>query len=134
MSKIKLCVLAAVSAAVLPLVCAAGEIVDGVYRITVAEDETRDMTDAEASELIAAYNAGTVTEFRKCGKGTLASASLANYKGRIVSEPFVMEGGEVGRDIHVYRNLVDDPTEAGIDAEAAYLLNFEKEMLKKYNM
>ncbi len=56
------------------------------------------------------------------------------YKGRIVSEPFVMEGGEVGRDIHVYRNLVDNPTEAGIDAEAAYLLNFEKEMLKKYNM
>ena len=56
------------------------------------------------------------------------------YKGRIVSEPFVMEGGEVGRDIHVYRNLVENPTEAGIDAEAKYLLNFEKEMLKKYNM
>ncbi len=57
-----------------------------------------------------------------------------NYKGRIVSEPFVMEGGEVGRDIHVYRNLVENPTEARIDEEAAYLLNFEKEMLKKYNM
>ncbi len=56
------------------------------------------------------------------------------YKGRIVSEPFVMEGGEVGRDIHVYRNLVENPTEARIDEEAAYLLNFEKEMLKKYNM
>ena len=57
-----------------------------------------------------------------------------NYKGRIVSEPFVMEGGEVGRDIHVYRNLVSNPTEEGIDAEAKYLLNFEKEMMKKYNM
>lgn len=57
-----------------------------------------------------------------------------NYKGRIVSEPFIMEGGEVGRDIHVYRNLIDNPTEARIDEEAAYLLNFEKEMLKKYNM
>ena len=57
-----------------------------------------------------------------------------NYKGRIVSEPFVMEGGEVGRDIHVYRNLVENPTEERIDAEAAYLLNFEKEMLKKYNV
>lgn len=57
-----------------------------------------------------------------------------NYKGRIVSEPFVMEGGEVGRDIHVYRNLVENPTEARIDEEATYLLNFEKEMLKKYNM
>lgn len=57
-----------------------------------------------------------------------------NYKGRIVSEPFVMEGGEVGRDIHVYRNLVENPTEERIDAEAAYLLNFEKEMLKKYSV
>ena len=41
---------------------------------------------------------------------------------------------EVGRDIHVYRNLIDNPTEARIDEEAAYLLNFEKAMLKKYNM
>ncbi len=54
------------------------------------------------------------------------------YKGRIVSEPFVMMGGEVGRDIKVWRDLVENPTESGIDAEAAYLLNFEREMIKKY--
>ena len=57
-----------------------------------------------------------------------------NYKNRIVSEPFVMQGGEVGRDIHVFRDLIDNPCEARIDEEAKYLLNFEKEMLKKYNM
>ncbi len=57
-----------------------------------------------------------------------------NYKGRIVSEPFIMQGGEVGRDIHVFRDLIDDTSEERIDAEAAYLLNFEREMLKKYNM
>lgn len=57
-----------------------------------------------------------------------------NYKGRIVSEPFVMEGGEVGRDIHVYRNLLENPTEEALDKEAAFLLNFEKGMIKKYNM
>ena len=57
-----------------------------------------------------------------------------NYKGRIISEPFIMQGGEVGRDIHVYRDLMEDPTEAKIDAEAKYLLDFEKAMLKKYNM
>ena len=56
------------------------------------------------------------------------------YKGRIVSEPFVMEGGEVGRDIHVYRNLIDNPTDARIDEEAKYLLNFEKSMIEKYMM
>lgn len=54
------------------------------------------------------------------------------YDKRIVSEPFVMSGGEVGRDIKVFRNLVDNPTEEGIDREAAYLLNFEREMIKKY--
>ncbi len=57
-----------------------------------------------------------------------------NYKNRIVSEPFVMQGGEVGRDIHVFRDLIDNPSEARIDEEAKYLLEFEKAMLKKYNM
>lgn len=57
-----------------------------------------------------------------------------NYKGRIVSEPFVMAGGEVGRDIHVYRDLIANPSEEKIDAEAKYLLNFEKEMIEKYNL
>lgn len=56
------------------------------------------------------------------------------YKGRIVSEPFIMQGGEVGRDIHVYRDLIDNPSEAAIDAEARYLIDFERNMLKKYNM
>lgn len=57
-----------------------------------------------------------------------------NYKNRIVCEPFVMQGGEVGRDIHVYRDLIDNPSEERIDEEAKYLLEFEKAMLKKYNM
>jgi len=54
-----------------------------------------------------------------------------NYKGRIVSEPFVMMGGEVGRDIKVWRDLVADTSEAGIDREAKYLLDFTKNMLSR---
>lgn len=56
------------------------------------------------------------------------------YKNRIVSEPFVMQGGEVGRDIKVFRDLLENPTEERIDAEAKYILEFEKAMMKKYNM
>lgn len=63
--------------------------------------------------------------------GTL---SEIGYKGPIVSEPFVMQGGEVGRDIHVFRDLVDNPCEATIDAEAAYLLRFEQDMLRRHHM
>ena len=72
------------------------------------------------------------------GKGHLdwdeifKALSDIGYKGRIVSEPFVMAGGEVGKDIHVYRDLIDNPSESRIDEEAKYLLNFEKEMIKKY--
>ena len=55
------------------------------------------------------------------------------YKGRIVSEPFVMMGGEVGKDIKVWRNL-DTPTEASIDGDAAFLLAFEKQKLEQYGL
>lgn len=54
------------------------------------------------------------------------------YDKRIVSEPFVMSGGEVGRDIKVFRNLIDSPCEEEIDREAAYLLDFERKMIGKY--
>lgn len=55
------------------------------------------------------------------------------YTGRIISEPFVMMGGEVGRDIKVWRDLVPDTTEGGIDAEAAQLLRFTRSMLEKHH-
>ncbi len=51
------------------------------------------------------------------------------FKGRIVSEPFVKMGGEVGRDIYVWRNLIDDVSEAALDKEAKELLEFTKRMM-----
>ena len=56
------------------------------------------------------------------------------FTGRIVSEPFVVKGGEVGRDICVWRNLVPDTSEAYLDEEARVLLNFEKNMMKKWGL
>lgn len=55
-----------------------------------------------------------------------------DYQGSIVSEPFVQMGGEVGRDIKVWRNLVEDPSEKLLDEEALFLLNFEKDMIRKH--
>ena len=54
------------------------------------------------------------------------------YDKRIISEPFVMSGGEVGRDIKVFRSLIDSTDEKRLDEEAAYLLEFEKKMINKY--
>ena len=55
-----------------------------------------------------------------------------DYQGRIVSEPFVQMGGEVGRDIKVWRDLVEDPSEELLDEEARFLLNFEKDMIREH--
>lgn len=57
-----------------------------------------------------------------------------NYTGRIVSEPFVLMGGEVGFSIKTWRNLVDDTSESNLDKEAKYLLEFEKSMMTKWGL
>ena len=56
------------------------------------------------------------------------------YKRDIVSEPFLQMGDEVGYDIRVWRDILENPTEERLDAEAAFLLDFTKGYLKKYGM
>ncbi len=108
------------------------------YHMNIEEDNIGDAIRLVGSQLTS-FHTGDNNR-RAPGRGHIdwdevfKALSDINYKGRIVSEPFIMQGGEVGRDIHVYRDLLEDPTEAKIDAEAKYLLDFEKEMLKKYNM
>lgn len=56
------------------------------------------------------------------------------YKGQIVNELFYTKGGEVGRDICVWRNLIDNVAETSLDKEARYTLDFERKLLEKYGM
>jgi D-psicose/D-tagatose/L-ribulose 3-epimerase len=49
-----------------------------------------------------------------------------NYDGSIVMEPFLVPGGEVGRDIKVWRDLMPG---ADLDAEAAKALAFVRKTL-----
>ena len=41
------------------------------------------------------------------------------YEGCVVMEPFVVPGGQVGREIRIWRTLFDDVSEAHLDKEAA---------------
>ena len=54
-----------------------------------------------------------------------------NYQGRLVMEPFVRMGGEVGRDIRVWRDLSGGADEAGLDADASNALHFIRDKLIK---
>ena len=109
------------------------------YHMNIEEDSIGDAIRLVGAERLKSFHTGDNNR-RAPGRGHIdwdevfGALSEIGYKGRIVSEPFVMQGGEVGRDIHVYRDLIEDPCEAAIDAEAKYLLKFEKAMLKKYDM
>jgi D-psicose/D-tagatose/L-ribulose 3-epimerase len=47
-----------------------------------------------------------------------------NYQGRVVMEPFVKPGGEVGQAIHVWRDLSSGADEAELDQKANQALKF----------
>src|ERR1700726_452555 len=51
-----------------------------------------------------------------------------NYQGAVVMEPFLVPGGEVGRDISVYRDL---PGSGALDEEASRSVQFVRSELKK---
>jgi D-psicose/D-tagatose/L-ribulose 3-epimerase len=53
-----------------------------------------------------------------------------NYQGSVVMEPFLIPGGEVGRDIKIYRNLSEG---IDMDKEAARALNFMRSVLTENN-
>ena len=54
------------------------------------------------------------------------------YSGRIVMEPFIKPGGEVGRDIRLYRDLSGGCTEEEMDQKAANACAFIKNLLYRY--
>lgn len=109
------------------------------FHMNIEEDNLGDAIRYVGVDRLKGFHTGDNNR-RAPGRGHIdwdevfSALSEIGYKGRIVSEPFIMQGGEVGRDIHVYRDLIEDPCEAVIDAEAKYLLKFEQSMLGKYNM
>ena len=109
------------------------------YHMNIEEDSIGDAIRLVGAQRLKSFHTGDNNR-RAPGRGHInwdevfGTLAEIGYKGRIVSEPFVMQGGEVGRDIHVYRDLIENPCEAAIDAEAKYLLEFEKRMLEKYGM
>ena len=51
-----------------------------------------------------------------------------NYQGAVVMEPFLVPGGEVGRDISVFRDLLGSDD---LDDEAARSVQFVRSAQKK---
>lgn len=53
-----------------------------------------------------------------------------SYSGRMVMEPFIQPGGQVGQDIKVFRDLSDGADEDKMDAMAAQSAAFVKQLIR----
>lgn len=67
------------------------------------------------------------------GQGSLPWAEIGkalrdiNFEGGVVMEPFTLQGGQVGKDIKVWRDLSNGASEAEMSRELAESLKFLKE-------
>lgn len=110
------------------------------YHMNIEEGSIGDAIRLVGDRLISFHTGENNRTPPGCGYGHLDWDEIFDalrdigYTGRIVSEPFVLMGGEMGRDIKVWRNMVEDISERGIDDLAAGLLRFTKDMLMKYDL
>ena len=70
---------------------------------------------------------GTMIPWEEIGE----ALHKVNYDGTVVMEPFVIDGGEVGRDIRVWRKLKEDCSEAALDREAAESVKYLRGVFEK---
>lgn len=69
---------------------------------------------------------GHMIPWEKIGK----ALKTIGYDGMIVMEPFVIHGGEVGRDIRIWRDLKADCSEEVLDWEAAESVRYLREVFE----
>jgi D-psicose/D-tagatose/L-ribulose 3-epimerase len=87
-----------------------------------------------AGPLLGHFHTGEANR-RVPGKGGLpwheigAALREIGYDGAVVMEPFVKMGGQVGRDIKVWRDLSDNADEAQLDEDARQGLAFSRYVL-----
>jgi D-psicose/D-tagatose/L-ribulose 3-epimerase len=95
------------------------------FHMNIEEDSLRDSI-VEAGDWLGHFHLGE-TNRRPPGRGRMpwpeifAALREINYQGAVVMEPFLLPGGEVGRDISVYRDLLGS---GDLDEEAARSVQF----------
>ena len=102
------------------------------FHMNIEEDSLRGSI-VEAGNWLGHFHLGE-TNRRPPGRGRIPWREIfgalreINYQGAVVMEPFLVPGGEVGRDISVYRDLLGS---ADLDEEAARSVQFVRSEQKK---
>jgi len=102
------------------------------FRMNIEEDSMGGSTE-EAGTWLGHFHLGE-TNRRPPGRGRMpwpeifGALKKINYQGALVMEPFLLPGGEVGRDISVYRDLLGN---GDLDEEATLSVQFVRAQQRK---
>jgi D-psicose/D-tagatose/L-ribulose 3-epimerase len=102
------------------------------FHMNIEEDSLRGCI-VETANLLGHFHLGE-TNRRPPGRGRIPWPEIfgalheINYQGAVVMEPFLLPGGDVGRDISVFRDLLGD---GDLDEEAARSVEFVRAEQKK---
>jgi len=102
------------------------------FHLNIEEDSMSDAIRQTGAEL-GHFHIGEPNR-RPPGRGRMPWAEIfgalhdINYQGAIVMEPFLLPGGDVGRDISVFRDLLGS---GDLDAEATESAKFVRSQLQK---
>jgi len=105
------------------------------FHMNIEEDSLRGCL-IEARTWLGHFHLGE-TNRRPPGRGRMpwpeifGALSEINYQGAVVMEPFLIPGGEVGRDISVYRDLLGN---GDLDEEASLSVQFVRSQLKSHHV
>ena len=104
------------------------------FHMNIEEDSIGDAIRS-AGDLLGHFHIGECNR-KTPGTGRMpwqeifTALSDISYTGAVVMEPFIRMGGQVGKDIRVFRDLSDGADEARMDELAAAAAKFVKENLK----
>ncbi len=103
------------------------------FHMNIEETSIGDAIRA-AGSLLGHFHTGECNR-RVPGKGRTPWREISDalhdigYDGTVVMEPFVRMGGQVGQDIHVWRDISRGATEAQLDQDAMNAVKFQRYML-----
>ena len=110
-----------------------GKLLLDTFHMNIEEDSFRDSL-IEAGTWLGHFHLGEPNR-RPPGRGRMPWPEIfgalheINYQGAVVMEPFLVPGGEVGRDISVFRDLLGD---GNLDDEASQSVQFVRSELQKH--
>lgn len=106
------------------------------FHMNIEEDS---LTDAirKAGPMLGHLHIGEANRKPPHTKGRISWDKLGsalndiNYKGYVVMEPFVKMGGQVGKDVFIWRDISDGATEEALDKAAADSLNYIRSLWER---